>query len=274
MTPEADLYTFCAGEGSVVSPELLAYIRKEELQGYTPMQLHEYLVHLGYPEADVEEAIREAGATQAYSAPARHWAAYDAARGAPQQERRGVAARRPGTWRQAAAVQPLSRNPPRATAPRQERTQAAVQQEAPGGQVPPKPPSAKRASALAQRLRRFRAWFLPKQAPPTGVVVLAVLHGLLGFCCLLFGLLLRWSVVGLPEFLALFRFVVTGFAVVLIVIGLYSLLVAWGLWALRRWARVLALAFSVLGFLSVAGVPLSVAVLYVLTREEVKRAFS
>ncbi len=60
--------------------ELAEYIRREELQGYSPERLHEYLVGLGYADALVEEALRAANSQRVYTPAAAEWQSYLAAR--------------------------------------------------------------------------------------------------------------------------------------------------------------------------------------------------
>lgn len=237
--------------------ELIEYIKREELQGYTPLQLHNYLVRLGYPAALVEEAIREANATHAYTAAPEHWRAYYAARGAtsPETQRTQQRGSQQAGPQQAHSRQTQEGRPSNQTLSNQPQSNQSVLQrvDATGGESVG---------------RRFF------QKPPTSVLVLAALHAFAGLAFVVFGGLLRWSIIDLPGFLSLFRFVVAVFAMVLIVLGVCMLVIAWGLWALKPWAHTLALMFSVLSFFTVAGAPLSVIVLFVLTREEVKRAFT
>lgn len=72
----------------------------------------------------------------------------------------------------------------------------------------------------------------------------------------------------------------------LTILGLIGLLIAWGLWTLQPWARILGLIFAIIGlvanivsivsgnFASVVGVLIDLLLLWYLTRPGVKAAFT
>jgi hypothetical protein len=67
---------------------------------------------------------------------------------------------------------------------------------------------------------------------------------------------------------------------VLIIIGLASLLIAWGLWAGKPWARLVALVFVILSIIAtlvayhLVGIVIDAIIIYYLTRPGVKQFFT
>jgi hypothetical protein len=68
--------------------------------------------------------------------------------------------------------------------------------------------------------------------------------------------------------------------VVLIIIGLVSLVLAWGLWTGKGWARMVALIFAILGIVvnlvsfHIIGVAIYAIVVFYLTRPAIKQFFT
>jgi len=120
-------------------------------------------------------------------------------------------------------------------------------------------------------------------ARPLGITILAILEALVaivfmiaGFGALAVGGLM--GVVGLGGFASLLSYGVGG---VLIVIGVLSLIVAWGLWSGLRWAWYVSLALAVLSILigilllpgSLLWLTIEAVIVYYLTRPHVKAFF-
>lgn len=120
-------------------------------------------------------------------------------------------------------------------------------------------------------------------ARPLGITILAILEALVaivfmiaGFGALAVGGLM--GVVGLGGLASLLSYGVGG---VLIVIGVLSLIVAWGLWSGLRWAWYVSLALAVLSILigilllpgSLLWLTIEAVIVYYLTRPHVKAFF-
>jgi len=115
---------------------------------------------------------------------------------------------------------------------------------------------------------------------PTGIAILAILEAVVGVYYLATGirasiyLTLARLALGLPSIDS--RFV----GVVLIIIGLVSLLLAWGLWSGKGWARMTALVFAILSIIAslfsrhLIGLIIDIIIVYYLTRPDVKQFFS
>ena len=115
---------------------------------------------------------------------------------------------------------------------------------------------------------------------PTGVAILAILEAIAGVYYLAIGIsasiyltLARLSF-GIPPIDS--RFV----GAVLIIIGLVSLLLAWGLWTGKGWARMTALVFAILSIIAslisrhLIIIVIDIIIIYYLTRPNVKQFFT
>ena len=68
--------------------------------------------------------------------------------------------------------------------------------------------------------------------------------------------------------------VLAGLGGLFILIGLVELLLAWGLYTGKNWARIVAIIFAILGLLAIPiGTIISIIILYYLTRPHVKAFF-
>src|SRR5208283_835692 len=90
---------------------------------------------------------------------------------------------------------------------------------------------------------------------PKGITILAILEALGGIYLLVSGLQ-EISVPAMPSSLAgygfqsaVIRMIPNVLGTVLIIIGLVSLLLAWGMWTGKRWARMTALIFAILSII-------------------------
>ena len=122
---------------------------------------------------------------------------------------------------------------------------------------------------------------------PMGIAILAVLEILGGLLILLLGLAV--AAVSGTLFSALGLAVPAGVGIavggVVVIFGLLGLLVGWGLWTGRRWARILAIILSGLGALaslvalvlgsipSIVGLVIDVSILWYLFRPNVRAFF-
>ncbi|MGA3405208.1 MAG: hypothetical protein ABSD49_05715 [Candidatus Bathyarchaeia archaeon] len=121
---------------------------------------------------------------------------------------------------------------------------------------------------------------------PTGVAILAILEAIAAVYYLVtgFGEFIATSILrtlarsGIPsDIIPLIpRFV----GAVLIIFGLVSLLLAWGLWTGKGWARMTALVFAILSIIvslisfHLIGLVIDVVIIYYLTRPNVKQFFT
>jgi uncharacterized membrane protein (DUF2068 family) len=121
---------------------------------------------------------------------------------------------------------------------------------------------------------------------PTGVAILAILEAIAAVYYLVtgFGEFIATSILrtlarsGIPsDIIPLIpRFV----GAVLIIFGLVSLLLAWGLWTGKGWARMTALVFAILSIIvslisfHLIGLVIDVVIIYYLTRPNVKQFFA
>jgi len=121
---------------------------------------------------------------------------------------------------------------------------------------------------------------------PTGVAILAILEAIAGVYYLVtgYGEFIATSIIrtlarsGIPSDIIplISRFV----GAVLIIFGLVSLLLAWGLWTGKGWARMTALVFAILSIIvslisfHLIGLVIDVVIIYYLTRPNVKQFFT
>jgi len=108
---------------------------------------------------------------------------------------------------------------------------------------------------------------------PSGVTILAVLYWLSAIVAILGGLAYVAGMAYLLPlaFLALF-WIVGG---VLIVIGILDIVIGWGVWSLRKWARTVAIVLAIVGLISFPiGTIISIITLWYLFKPEIKACFA
>lgn len=120
----------------------------------------------------------------------------------------------------------------------------------------------------------------PATVRPLGVTILAVLNALSGLAMLAAGAV-AFGVTSGSIFAALGIIL----AVFMVLLGLFQLFIAWGLWTGRRWAWFLALIFGILGVIfglmgllggsltSVVSLLINVVIVYYLYTQPVKAFF-
>jgi hypothetical protein len=127
---------------------------------------------------------------------------------------------------------------------------------------------------------------MSSEGRPTGVAILAILEAFVG---------VYYLITGFSEFLtaAIIRsLALSGIApdilpmiprvlgVMLIIVGLLSILLAWGIWRGKGWARMAALVFAILAIIlslisfHILGLVIDVIIVYYLTRPNVKKFFT
>jgi len=108
---------------------------------------------------------------------------------------------------------------------------------------------------------------------PSGVTILAVLYWLSAIVAILGGLA---YVAGVSYFVPLaFLTLLWIVGAVLIAIGVLDILIGWGLWSLRKWARTVAIVLAVVGLISFPiGTVISIITLWYLFKPEVKACFA
>jgi hypothetical protein len=127
---------------------------------------------------------------------------------------------------------------------------------------------------------------MPNESRPKGITILAVLETLVGIYYLATGFA-ELFVAATIRSLSYFGIPSSGMAMIprvlgtaLIIIGLVSLVVAWGLWTGKRWARMCALIFAILSIIlslisfHIIGLVIDVIIVYYLTRPNVKQFFT
>ena len=108
---------------------------------------------------------------------------------------------------------------------------------------------------------------------PSGITVLAVLYWLSAIVAILGGLTYSSGLLYFVPlaFLALFWIV----GAVLIVIGILDIVIGWGLWSLRKWARTVAIVLAIVGLISFPiGTVISIITLWYLFKPEIKACFA
>jgi hypothetical protein len=120
----------------------------------------------------------------------------------------------------------------------------------------------------------------PGKTRPLGVTILAILNALGGIVTLLGGV----AAIGVTStgMFASLGIIVGGFT---IIIGLFQLIIAWGLWTGKKWAWFLALIFGILGVIfgilgliggglsGIISLLINAIIVYYLLRPEVKAFF-
>ena len=121
---------------------------------------------------------------------------------------------------------------------------------------------------------------------PMGVAILAILEAVAGIYFLItgFGEFLTASIIrslalsGIPA--EVFPMIPRAIGALLILFGLVSILLAWGLWTGKGWARMVAFVFAILGIIlnvisfHIIGLIIDVILIYYLTRHNVKQFFT
>ena len=108
---------------------------------------------------------------------------------------------------------------------------------------------------------------------PSGLTILAVLYWLSAIIAILGGLA---YVAGIALLLPLgFLAIFWVLGVALIVIGVLDIVIGWGLWNLKRWARTVAIVLAVIGLISFPiGTVISIITLWYLFKPEIKACFA
>lgn len=255
-----------------MNPQLIEYIKREEAQGFSAQQLHQWLLKNGYKEEAVVEALQYASQQNLHPAlaPGSQGAQYVAQQAAAQPaQRTAQPTRQQPTGQQPTGQQRAAGAPPRAG--------QAGEQASPAQQTPrPAQPSAEQTSAPSA----------PKPPRPLVVTILAVLCFLGGAATIVIGAGLLFgfqsaviggvdvlpsgdnetgeapaSPVAIPFYLSLV------IAVPLFLFAGLQFLIGWGLWTLRNWARITAI---ILGFLSF---PVGWVFSFLLLTKKTKAAF-
>jgi hypothetical protein len=121
---------------------------------------------------------------------------------------------------------------------------------------------------------------------PTGVTILAILEAIAGVYYLVtgFGDFVATSIIrtlagsGIPS--DILPLISRSVGAVLFIFGLASLLLAWGLWTGKGWARMIALVIAILSIIAslisfhLIGVVIDGIIIYYLTRPNVKQFFT
>jgi len=114
---------------------------------------------------------------------------------------------------------------------------------------------------------------LPGEDRPTGVAILAILEAIDGIYYLIIG--------GGQSLAAAILLIPRVLGTTLIIVGLASLLLAWGLWTGKGWARMVALVIAILGIIlslippfHFVGLVIDAIIIYYLTRPNVKKYFT
>ena len=123
------------------------------------------------------------------------------------------------------------------------------------------------------------------QGRPTGVAILAILEAIVGIYYLItgFGEFLSASIIstiasGIPS--DILPLIASAIGTLLILFGLVSLFLAWGLWTGKGWARMVALVFAILSIIlslisfHIIGLVIDIIIVYYLTRPNVKQFFA
>ncbi|MCD6512605.1 MAG: hypothetical protein J7K61_03280 [Thermoplasmata archaeon] len=107
---------------------------------------------------------------------------------------------------------------------------------------------------------------------PTGIIVLTVLYVIEG----LYGLAAGAAMFGGNS---IFNFgmgsaILSAVGAITVIIGLIDLLIAYGLWELKSWARTAAIVLAIIGLLGFPiGTIISIIILWYLFKPEIKEAF-
>ena len=124
---------------------------------------------------------------------------------------------------------------------------------------------------------------LPSEGRPLGVTILAVLEAISGVYSLLVGpfetaIILPIALLGVPP--ETYGMIARAMGAMLIIVGLASLLLAWGLWMGKEWARMAAMIIAILSIIVALAsthfieVVVEGIIVYYLTRPDVKKFFT
>jgi len=127
---------------------------------------------------------------------------------------------------------------------------------------------------------------LPDENRPTGVAILAILEAIAGIYYLVTGfgefvaaaIIRSLALSGIPA--GIIPMLPRFFGTLLIIFGLASLLLAWGLWSGKGWARMIALVIAILSIIlslisfHIVGLVIDALIIYYLTRPNVKKFFT
>ena len=121
---------------------------------------------------------------------------------------------------------------------------------------------------------------------PTGVTILTILEALGAIYFLLIGFTEFFATATIRS-LAYFGIAHSVFTLIpriigtaLLILGLVSIVLAWGLWIGKGWVRMIALVFAILGIIinlmsfHVIGIIIDAVIVYYLTRPNVKQFFT
>lgn len=127
---------------------------------------------------------------------------------------------------------------------------------------------------------------MSSEGRPTGVAILAILEGIVGIYYLVagFGEFIAAAVIrslalsGIaPEIMPIIPRVL---GTLLMIVGILSLLLAWGIWTGKGWARMAALVLAILSIIlslisfHIIGLVIDAIIVYYLTRPNVKKFFT
>jgi len=127
---------------------------------------------------------------------------------------------------------------------------------------------------------------MSSEGRPTGVAILAILEAFVG---------VYYLITGFGEFVAaavirslalsgithdVMAMIPRVLGTILMIVGLLSILLAWGIWTGKGWARMVALVFAIVAIilslisLHFVGLVIDVIIVYYLTRPNVKQFFT
>ena len=127
---------------------------------------------------------------------------------------------------------------------------------------------------------------MSSEGRPTGVAILAILEAFVGVYYLItgFGEFVAAAVIRSLALSGITHDVMTMIprvlGTMLIIVGLLSILLAWGIWTGKGWARMVALVFAIVAIilslisLHFVGLVIDVIIVYYLTRQNVKQFFT
>jgi len=99
---------------------------------------------------------------------------------------------------------------------------------------------------------------------PDGILILAILYILGGIFALVGGAIMFGIGGG----------VLAAIGGVLTIIGIIQFVIAFGLWTLQPWARIVAIVFAIIGLINIPlGTIISIILLWYLFKPEIKEAF-
>ncbi|MBN1377539.1 hypothetical protein JW949_04390 [Candidatus Woesearchaeota archaeon] len=116
-----------------------------------------------------------------------------------------------------------------------------------------------------------------KKETPVSIIVIAILFILEGIFIILAFSTSFYTIQNILSSIPGLTIVVSNFIIylvaLLVILGVIDILIGWGLLKLKNWARIMALVFSVIYMLTIAGIPISVIFMYFLARKKTKEAF-